>query len=147
MVKGAEKLLERQIRARFVGAPGYSAQGDALIGYAKQAVKTAADARSDLLKVIQAQDPAVGEHSSVAAGALAQIESRLASIDPGSLGAHAAQGIKGLMVGGAFLADTVIGAGHVAHLAQTFANGYDSVDGHPATSQEIRLAMMIGKPR
>ena len=30
-------------------------------------------------------------------------------------------------------------ASHVAHLAQTFANGYDSVDGHPATSQEIRL--------
>ena len=110
-----------------------------LLGYAKQAVKTAAGARSDLLKVFQAQDPAVGEHSSAAAGALAQIESRLASIDPGSLGAHSAQGIKGLMVGGAFLADTVIGAGHVAHLAQTFANGYDSVDGHPATSQEIRL--------
>ena len=109
-----------------------------LLGYAKQAVKTAADARSDLLKVIQAQDPAVGEHSSIAAGALAQLESRLASIDPGSLGAHAAQGIKGLMVGGAFFADTVTGAGHVANLAQTLASGYESVDGHPATSQEIR---------
>jgi hypothetical protein len=146
-LKQAEAALARcrdeqqaaALRGEAAAKRRYADERRQLLGYAKQAVKTAADARSDLLKVIQAQEPAVGEHAVAAAGALAQIESRLAGIDPGSLGARAVQGIKGLTVAGAFFADTVIGAGHVAHLAQTFANGYDTVDGHPATSQEIRL--------
>lgn len=113
-----------------------------LLGYAQQAVKAVTDARSDLLKVIQAQEPVVGENSSVAAHALADIEGKLHAISPESFASRAAHGVKGLMVGGAFLADTVVGAGHVGHFAQTLVNGYESVDGHPATSQELRAEQL-----
>jgi hypothetical protein len=110
-------------------------------GYAQQAAKSAAETRTNLIKVTETLGATVGEQSSVASSTLASIEGKLAEIDMPSAARQAAS--RALTVVGT-AAEISLAAMNTAKFAQTMNDGYVSVDGHRAAISEIRREETAG---